>query len=362
MLAGPGRERVTGCARVSHGRESEPETDSLGIMSDRLAAETAIATRTALGPAGADQRGGARQWDADRRSGPRTACRPDGATAARPPRNSNHRPSLVPESAPRDTVSKPILAPGSHVLVRWLRKDSRENVGCHTLLTLSECPNPPAPVMADLRELAQTHYVDPQTAANRLASHGWEKTADLLRAQLPTNPRSRSGELGEILATEMAELQLGYTVPIRRLRWKDGRNMALRGDDLIGVIDDAEGVRLLKGEAKSRARLDGTVLAEAQKALDANSGHPTEVSLLFLAARLDELSRNELARKLERALLNSFRQVPIEHLLFVLAGNPPRSLLRSHLNQRVNKQLRTHGIAVYLADHQTFIRRFFSEY
>ena len=214
--------------------------------------------------------------------------------------------------------------------------------------------------MADLRELAQTHYVDPQTAANRLASHGWEETADLLRAQLPTNSRSRSAELGEILATEMAELQLGYTIPIRRLRWKDERNMPLRGDDLIGVIDDAKGLRLLKGEAKSRARLDGTVLADAQRALDANSGHPTDVSLLFLAARLDELSKNDLARKLERALLNSFRQVPIEHLLFVLTGNPPRSLLRTHLSQRVNRQLRTHGIAVYLADHQTFIRRFFS--
>ena len=248
------------------------------------------------------------------------------------------------------------------MLVRWLRKDSWENVGRHTLLTLSERPDPPATVIADLRELAQTHYVDPQTAANRLASHGWQKTADLLRAQLPTNPRSRSAELGEILATEMAEIQLGYTVPIRRLRWKDGRDMALRGDDLIGVIDDAEELRLLKGEAKSRKRLDGTALAGAQEALDANSGHPTGISVLFLAARLDELSRDELARKLERALLNSFKHVSIEHLLFVLVGSSPRSLLRSHLNRYGTKQIPTHGVAVYIADHQTFIRRFFSEY
>ena len=138
--------------------------------------------------------------------------------------------------------------------------------------------------------------------------------------------------------------------------------MALRGDDLIGVIDDAEELRLLKGEAKSRKRLDGTALAGAQEALDANSGHPTEISVLFLAARLDDLSRDELARKLERALLNSFKHVSIEHLLFVLVGNPPRSLLRSHLSQYGSKQIPTHGVAVHIADHQTFIRRFFSEY
>ena len=246
--------------------------------------------------------------------------------------------------------------------MRWLRKDSGEKIGRHTLLTLSERSNPPATVIADLRELAQTHYVDPQTAANRLASHGWQRTGDLLRAHLPTNRRSRSAELGEILATEMAELQLGYTVPIRRLRWKDGRDMALRGDDVIGVIDNTEEFRLLKGEAKSRKRLDGTALARAQEALDSNSGHPTEISVLFLAARLDELRQHELARKLERALLTSFKGVSIEHLLFVLVGNAPRSLLRSHLTGYGTKQLPTHGVAIYIPDHQIFIRRFFDEY
>ena len=101
---------------------------------------------------------------------------------------------------------------------------------------------------------------------------------------------------------------------------------------------------------------------EIQEALDSNSGRPTGISVLFLATRLDELSRNELARKLERALLNSFKGVSIEHLLFVLVGNPPRSLLHTHLSSLGTKQIPTHGIAVYLADHQTFIQRFFSEY
>jgi hypothetical protein len=63
-----------------------------------------------------------------------------------------------------------------------------------------------------------------------------------------------SGELGEILATELVEEMMDYEVPVRRLRYKDGREMALRGDDFIGIRVNAAGnLHLLKGESKSRA-------------------------------------------------------------------------------------------------------------
>ena len=30
----------------------------------------------------------------------------------------------------------------------------------------------------------------------------------------------------------------GYNAPIKRLRWKDHRNMAMRGEDVIGILQD----------------------------------------------------------------------------------------------------------------------------
>ena len=50
----------------------------------------------------------------------------------------------------------------------------------------------------------------------------------------------RSGDLGEIYATEWIDAHSGgYRAPIKRLRWKDHRNMAMRGDDVIGILQDA---------------------------------------------------------------------------------------------------------------------------
>ena len=49
----------------------------------------------------------------------------------------------------------------------------------------------------------------------------------------------RSGDLGEIYATEWIDSsERRLRAPIKRLRWKDHRNMAMRGDDVIGILQD----------------------------------------------------------------------------------------------------------------------------
>ena len=60
---------------------------------------------------------------------------------------------------------------------------------------------------------------------------GYKVAAKILSEAMPQTPKGRSGDLGEILATELVEEEIGLRVPVRRLRYKDGRNMAMRGDD-----------------------------------------------------------------------------------------------------------------------------------
>ena len=86
------------------------------------------------------------------------------------------------------------------------------------------------------------------------------------RASFQRPRRSGSGDLGEIYATEWIDVYSGYRAPIKRLRWKDHRNMAMRGDDVIAIQQDVQTQRLrfLKTEAKSRASLTAKVLAEAR--------------------------------------------------------------------------------------------------
>jgi hypothetical protein len=66
---------------------------------------------------------------------------------------------------------------------------------------------------------------------------GKTAAAALIQGKLPTTKQIRFGDLGEIYATEWIDAHSGsYRAPIKRLRWKDHRNMAMRGDDVIAML------------------------------------------------------------------------------------------------------------------------------
>ena len=242
----------------------------------------------------------------------------------------------------------------------WL-KEAKISVGKHDLTVLAEIRESREFVSSELRETVRDHYMSPEMWSRRLEDLGAPETAKMLNELLPKSKRARSGDTGEILATEVAEQELGYTVPVRRLRWKDGREAALRGDDIVGVAQDSNGkVQFLKGESKSRAKLQSSVISEAAKALDAHKGRPNRHSVLFVASRLRERGEDELATELEVATLESFLGYDIEHLLFVISGNDPLSYLENHLTRVKRKGRKRYAIGIQINNHADFIRDLFN--
>ena len=265
-------------------------------------------------------------------------------------------PASVKQPAP---AAAPPAPPVAHVLSRWLTTNSTM-VGKHSLHLMTEVSGVRARVLDDVRDVVRAHYVSPELTAKRLASLGAPKTAELLQEHVPTTMTARSGDLGEVLATEIAEQTLKFAVPIRRLRWKDGRNMALRGDDIIGIRFDAKGkLEFLKGESKSRAALTTGVLDEAGAALDRDRGRPTRHAVLFVAERLRELGEDSLAVSLESAVLDSFSGRRVEHFLLALTGGNPEKLLNDHLTAAATKKRTRHAVGVRIVDHGSFIELLF---
>lgn len=122
-------------------------------------------------------------------------------------------------------------------------------------------------IRKSLAETMRSHYDRLERIADDVARLGYEGAATILAVEVPKKPKARSGDLGEILATELVEEKIGLNVPIRRLRYKDGREMAMRGDDFIGAgygTDDKK-LWLLKGEAKSNKVLGKTTVTNARK-------------------------------------------------------------------------------------------------
>ncbi|WP_026358281.1 Hachiman antiphage defense system protein HamA [Aureimonas ureilytica] len=206
--------------------------------------------------------------------------------------------------------------------------------------------------------IVPAHYASEEQMARALARLGKPMAAALIEGKLPTTKQIRSGDLGEIYATEWIDAHSGgYRAPIKRLRWKDHRNMAMRGDDVIGILQDAQSQRLhfLKTEAKSRAALTAQVLTDARAGLDKDGGLPSAHALSFISARLLELHNLPLADAIDDALLkHGIPPQNVKHLLFTFSGNAPDALLTTSL-QAYPGSINQWGIGLRVEGHAAFI-------
>jgi hypothetical protein len=206
--------------------------------------------------------------------------------------------------------------------------------------------------------IVPAHYASEEHVARALVRLGKPAAAALIEGKLPTTKAIRSGDLGEIYATEWIDAHSGgYHTPIRRLRWKDHRNMAMRGEDVIGILQDPQTQRLhfLKTEAKSRMALTAQVLVEARAGLDKNGGLPSAHALSFISARLLELNNLPLADAIDDALLkHGIPPQNVRHLLFTFSGNAPDAMLTASL-QAYPGQFNQWGIGLRVEGHAAFI-------
>ena len=207
-----------------------------------------------------------------------------------------------------------------------------------------------------------SHYDEPQRLIDRIGRIGYQKTAAHLASILPQTKKARSGDMGEILATEaVPEFLRPFRVPIKRLRWKDAREQAMRGEDLIAVDIAAQPVRFIKGESKSRLALAPGVIGEARAALNSNDGRPSQHAMSFIMNRLFESGEEALALIFEDYLLN--RRIPLQqlmHLIFTLSGNDATVAHTDDL-AACDGTVERRTIALRIEDHQEFIASVFDE-
>lgn len=213
-------------------------------------------------------------------------------------------------------------------------------------------------------DIVPNHYASEESLARAFSRLGRPAAARLIEEKLPTSLKIRSGDLGEIYATEWIDtLSGGYRAVIKRLRWKDHRNMAMRGEDVIGIYQDPQTQRLnfLKTEAKSRSALTSQVLNEARAGLDNNHGLPSAHALTFISARLMELGNNHLADAIDDAvLIHGISVQNVRHLLFVFSGNAPLNLLTSSF-QAYSGTIYQMSVGLHVANHSTFINSVYNQ-
>jgi hypothetical protein len=226
----------------------------------------------------------------------------------------------------------------------------------HRLEILSDTSKTQPNAIKQLQAIVPTHYEDPARFMDRMTQLGYASTAKKFRERLPTTKMARSGELGEILATEYVNRRLDFVIPIKRLRWKDSRELPMRGTDLIGFKVGPKGiVGILKGEAKSRKTLLAATVDEAEATLARHQGRPDAHTLNFIVDRLYETNQEALARQVDDYTVDGRIAVKdILHLLFVLSGNDSKPLLEPYLNG-AKGMIRKLATGLIVHEHQKFL-------
>lgn len=205
-----------------------------------------------------------------------------------------------------------------------------------------------------IRQATMDHFVGLQML-ERIGSY--PEAQAFIRNKLPSEKKVRSGDLGEILASEYIDQCMTYNVPIKRLRWKDDRSTTMRGNDVLAILVRNGACHLLKAESKSRASLQESVVAEAVDGLSKHRGRPNPSSLAFISARLREMGDDGLAAIFERIQSGNIKPEIIEHLVFTFSGNDPTPHLTKHVAARGAR--RRHLVGCHVSTHQDFIKKTF---
>jgi hypothetical protein len=216
--------------------------------------------------------------------------------------------------------------------------------------------------IVNLATILPHHYVTPERLAGILSKLGKKEVARYVEMKLPTGPRGRSGDIGEILAASWVKEFTNYGLMLNKLRWKDHREMAMRGDDILAFeLDPTLEIRFLKGEVKSRASLNKETIESARDALLSNGGRPTPHALAFVSDRLVEVGEYDQADLIDKYSLKLRLKVrQMAHLMFVFSGNNPRNLLSADL-RAYRGRIEQRSVGIRVSGHQAFIKAVFDK-
>lgn len=240
--------------------------------------------------------------------------------------------------------------------------ETEEPVPKHKLRRLAVDASKQAGAIGAVAKAVPSYYAHPKRIADLLKKLGKPAAAAYVEQKLPTQASIRSGDLGEILCNAYVHEVTPFNLGIKRLRWKDHRNMSMRGEDVLAFSLNPEGgaLKILKAEVKSRAGMRTAVIDEARAALSANNGLPSPHALAFVADRSNEAGDTALGDALDRAQLrDGIRPSQVSHMLFTFSGNDPLKLLKTNL-QAYAGPVPQHYVGLRVEGHQDFIKAVFA--
>ena len=239
--------------------------------------------------------------------------------------------------------------------------ETEESISTHKYRCLTAKSGKNEHIVNILAKDVASCYADSSRVAQLLEKLGKDEAAKFVRQKLPTKANIRSGDLGEILCTEYVKEATHFNLGIKRLRWKDHRNMSMRGEDVLAFqINGKSGtLYILKAEVKSAARMSSVTIGKARDSLSANNGLPSPHAFSFIADRLNESGDTVLSDALDKAQLkDGIKPSQVSHMLFTFSGNDPSKSLKANL-ESYGGLIPQYYVALRVTSHQAFIKQIY---
>lgn len=244
----------------------------------------------------------------------------------------------------------------------WCTEIDVASTGSHRQKMLCADPEKVMAAVTIVAGVVPDHYVMPGRLAGLFSRLGRSAVAEFIATKMPTSPQIKSGDLGEVLCTTFVHEQTPFKQGIKRLRWKDHRNMSMRGDDVLGFnLDHATGhLTVLKAESKSGIAMRSTTVNDARAALSSFGELPSPHAMSFVADRLTESGEISLKNAIDDAQLkNPLKPADVTHLLFAFSGNDTTKILQANLRDYAGGATQMY-VGLRVAEHQKFISSVFT--
>lgn len=111
------------------------------------------------------------------------------------------------------------------------------------------------------------HHHSSFDVSDEMAELGFPLSAEALRIRnsgLPSDLKTRMGNLGEVIGTEFTRTYLNYqTIMIFSKRFNPNPDQSMKGVDILGFQEENMPAKILLGEVKSYTSLDKRAISEA---------------------------------------------------------------------------------------------------
>jgi hypothetical protein len=233
-------------------------------------------------------------------------------------------------------------------------------VTTNTLRLLKAVPSKQGHAIAVMAAALPEYYASPNRISDLLTKLGKPAAAKYVAEKLPSKLTVMSGDLGEILCNAYVVEGTVFNRGIKRLRWKDHRNMSMRGEDVLAFrLGPKGGLHILKAEVKSLSAMTTKTIEEARGALAANQELPSPHAMLFVADQLDDAGESDLRDALYKALLvDGVRTSQVTHMIFTFSQSNPSNLLTKNLTAYAGTVPQRY-VALQVNGHQAFIKSVF---